>query len=173
MIEFDYVNTYIPHLWKSTKRINLGFEPNAEQELVFKQVFGSARFVWNQILAVSFEMLANNERINKVNLVNKFWITKKKKPECAFLENSSNGVSLQQKCVILDAWGSSLTRKNNQDAWQRLHFESHDVKVGEVLNGTQKAGGEIMKTRNVYIVGGAVFHLWNLWPHIETSQVKN
>ena len=35
------------------------------------KLLGSARFVWNQILAVSFEMLANNERINKVNLVNK------------------------------------------------------------------------------------------------------
>lgn len=97
---------------KINKAYKFRLEPNAEQELVLNKLLGSARFVWNQILAVSFEMLANNERINKVNLVNKI-PELRKKPECAFLENSSNGVSLQQKVRDLgDAWGSSLTRKN-------------------------------------------------------------
>ena len=58
---------------KINKAYKFRLEPNAEQELVLNKLLGSARFVWNQILAVSFEMLAKNERINKVN----WWCFKK------------------------------------------------------------------------------------------------
>ena len=37
--------------------------PNQEQEILLNQAIGSARFVWNQVLAKSFEMFAKNERI--------------------------------------------------------------------------------------------------------------
>ncbi len=37
--------------------------PNKEQEILLNQAIGSARFVWNQVLAKSFEMFAKNERI--------------------------------------------------------------------------------------------------------------
>ena len=104
---------------KINKAYKFRLEPNAEQELVLNKLLGSARFVWNQILAVSFEMLANNERINKVNLVNKI-PELRKKPECAFLENSSNGVSLQQKVRDLgDAWGKFFNKKEQAKLKQK------------------------------------------------------
>ena len=37
--------------------------PNKEQEILLNQAIGSARFVWNQILAKSFEMFAKDEYI--------------------------------------------------------------------------------------------------------------
>ncbi|QJB47794.1 IS200/IS605 family element transposase accessory protein TnpB [Acinetobacter sp. NEB149] len=104
---------------KINKAYKFRLESNAEQELVLNKLLGSARFVWNQILAVSFEMLANNERINKVNLVNKI-PELRKKPECAFLENSSNGVSLQQKVRDLgDAWGKFFNKKEQAKLKQK------------------------------------------------------
>ena len=104
---------------KINKAYKFRLEPNAEQELVLNKLLGSARFVWNQILAVSFEMLAKNERINKVNLVNKI-PELRKKPECAFLENSSNGVSLQQKVRDLgDAWGKFFNKKEQAKLKQK------------------------------------------------------
>ena len=104
---------------KINKAYKFRLEPNAEQELVLNKLLGSARFVWNQILAVSFEMLANNERINKVNLVNKI-PELRKKPECAFLEKSSNGVSLQQKVRDLgDAWAKFFDKKEQAKLKQK------------------------------------------------------
>jgi putative transposase len=104
---------------KIKKAYKFRLEPNAEQELVLNKLLGSARFVWNQILAVSFEMLAKNERINKVNLVNKI-PELRKKPECAFLEKSSNGVSLQQKVRDLgDAWAKFFDKKEQAKLKQK------------------------------------------------------
>ncbi|MGE6571727.1 RNA-guided endonuclease InsQ/TnpB family protein, partial [Psychrobacter namhaensis] len=57
---------------------------------------GSARFVWNQMLAISFEMFAKNEFINATNLVNKI-MDIKSNPDFEFLKTSSNAVTLQQK----------------------------------------------------------------------------
>ena len=37
--------------------------PSQEQEILLNQAIGSARFVWNQILAKSFEMFAKDEFI--------------------------------------------------------------------------------------------------------------
>ena len=37
--------------------------PNQEQEILLNQAIGSARFVWNQILAKSFEIFAKDEYI--------------------------------------------------------------------------------------------------------------
>ena len=56
---------------KVNKAYKFRFEPNADQEVVLNNLLGSTRFVWNQMLVVSFGMFARNERINAVNLVNK------------------------------------------------------------------------------------------------------
>jgi len=98
---------------KINKAYKFRLEPNVEQEVVLNNLVGSARFVWNQVLAISFEMLARNERINKVNLVNKI-PELRKKPECAFLGKNSNGVSLQQKVRDLgDAWAKFFNPKEH------------------------------------------------------------
>ncbi|NLN58685.1 MAG: IS200/IS605 family element transposase accessory protein TnpB [Gammaproteobacteria bacterium] len=120
---------------KINKAYKFRLEPNAEQELVLNKLLGSARFVWNQILAVSFEMLANNERINKVNLVNKI-PELRKRPECAFLENSSNGVSLQQKVRDLgDAWGKFFDKKEQAKLKQKS-FKPKKPKFFKLPDGT-------------------------------------
>ncbi|MGP5076386.1 RNA-guided endonuclease InsQ/TnpB family protein, partial [Psychrobacter celer] len=79
-------------------------EPNAEQEVILNNLVGSARFVWNQVLAISFEMFAKDAFINATNLVNKI-MDLKDNPDFAFLKSSSNAVSLQQKVRDLaSAW---------------------------------------------------------------------
>ncbi|MDM1345128.1 MULTISPECIES: RNA-guided endonuclease TnpB family protein [Acinetobacter] len=121
---------------KINKAYKFRLEPNAEQELVLNKLLGSARFVWNQILAVSFEMLARNERINKVNLVNKI-PELRKKPECAFLENSSNGVSLQQKVRDLgDAWAKFFDKKEQAKLKQKP-FKAKKPKFFKLTDGSE------------------------------------
>ena len=89
---------------KINKAYKFRLEPNAEQEVILNNLVGSARFVWNQMLAVSFEMFAKNEFINATNLVNKI-IDIKANPDFAFLKASSNAVFLQQKIRDLaSAW---------------------------------------------------------------------
>ena len=56
---------------KINKAYQFRLEPTVEQAVVLNNLVGSARFVWNQILAASFEMFAKNEFINATSLVNK------------------------------------------------------------------------------------------------------
>ena len=89
---------------KINKAYKFRLEPNAEQEVILNNLAGSARFVWNHILAISFAMFAKDEFINATNLVNK--ITElKNNPDLGFLKIQSNAVSLQQKVRDLaSAW---------------------------------------------------------------------
>ena len=89
---------------KINKAYKFRLEPNAEQEIVLNNLVGSARFVWNQMLVISFEMFAKDEFINATNLVNKI-MDLKSNPDFEFLKSSSNAVSLQQKVRDLaSAW---------------------------------------------------------------------
>ena len=89
---------------KINKAYKFRLEPNVEQQVILNNLVGSARFVWNQVLAVSFEMFAKNEFINATNLVNKI-MDIKANPEFAFLRTHANAVSLQQKVRDLaSAW---------------------------------------------------------------------
>ena len=89
---------------KINKAYKFRLEPNAEQEIILNNLVGSARFVWNQMLAISFEMFAKNEFINANNLVNKI-MDLKNNPDFAFLKTHANAVSLQQKIRDLaSAW---------------------------------------------------------------------
>ena len=89
---------------KINKAYKFRLEPNTEQTVILNNLVGSARFVWNQMLAISFEMFANNEFINATNLVNKI-IDLKSNPDFDFLKTSSNAVALQQKVRDLaSAW---------------------------------------------------------------------
>ncbi|MGP5224013.1 RNA-guided endonuclease InsQ/TnpB family protein [Psychrobacter aquimaris] len=89
---------------KINKAYKFRLEPNAEQAVILNNLVGSARFVWNQMLAISFEMFAKNEFINATNLVNKI-MDVKNNPDFEFLKSSSNAVSLQQKVRDLaSAW---------------------------------------------------------------------
>ena len=81
---------------KINKAYKFRLEPNTEQEVILNNLVGSARFVWNQMLAISFEMFAKDEFINATNLVNKI-MDLKSNPDFEFLKTSSNAVSLQQK----------------------------------------------------------------------------
>ena len=89
---------------KINKAYKFRLEPNAEQEVILNNLVGSARFVWNHILAISFEMFAKDEFINATNLVNKI-MDVKNNPDFIFLKTHSNAVSLQQKVRDLaSAW---------------------------------------------------------------------
>ena len=98
---------------KINKAYKFRLEPNAEQEVILNNLVGSARFVWNQILAVSFEMFVQDQFINATNLVNKI-TDLKKRPEYAFLASHSNAVSLQQKIRDLaSAWSKFFNAKEH------------------------------------------------------------
>lgn len=100
---------------KINKAYKFRLKPNANQEVVLNNLVGSARFVWNQMLVVSFEMFAKNEFINATNLVNRI-TGLKRNPEYAFLASNSNAVSLQQKVRDLaSAWSRFLTPKEHTD----------------------------------------------------------
>ena len=89
---------------KINKAYKFRLEPNAEQEVMLNNLVGSARFVWNQMLALSFDMFAKNEFINATNLVNKI-MDIKANPDFDFLKTHANAVSLQQKVRDLaSAW---------------------------------------------------------------------
>ena len=89
---------------KINKAYQFRLEPNVEQQIILNNLVGSARFVWNQMLAISFEMFAKNEFINATNLVNKI-MDLKNNPDFSFLKSQSNAVSLQQKIRDLaSAW---------------------------------------------------------------------
>lgn len=89
---------------KINKAYKFRLEPNAEQEIILNNLVGSARFVWNEMLAISFEMFAKDEFINAINLVNKI-MDLKSNPDFEFLKSNSNAVSLQQKVRDLaSAW---------------------------------------------------------------------
>lgn len=121
---------------KINKAYKFRLEPNAEQEVVLNNLLGSARFVWNQILAVSFEMLAKNERITKDNLVRKI-PDLRKKPECAFLENSSNGVSLQQKVRDLGSAWEKFFNPKEQAKLKQKPFKAKKPKFFKLPDGTE------------------------------------
>ncbi len=86
---------------KINKAYKYRLEPNAEQEVILNNLVGCARFVWNQMLAISFEMFAKNEHINATNLVNKI-MDLKNNPDFAFLKTHANAVALQLKVRDLD-----------------------------------------------------------------------
>ncbi|MBO6224389.1 MAG: transposase [Psychrobacter sp.] len=89
---------------KINKAYKFRLDPNAEQEIILNNLVGSARFVWNQMLAISFDMFAKDEFINATSLVNKI-MDIKANPDFEFLKSSSNAVSLQQKVRDLaSAW---------------------------------------------------------------------
>ena len=90
---------------KINKAYKFRLEPNTEQEIILNNLVGSARFVWNQVLAISFEMFAKDAFINATNLVSKKIMDLKSNPDFEFLKTSSNAVSLQQKVRDLaSAW---------------------------------------------------------------------
>ena len=98
---------------KINKAYKFRLEPNAEQEIILNNLVGSARFVWNQILAISFEMFAKNEFINATNLVNKI-MDLKNNPDFDFLRTHANAVSLQQKIRDLaSAWSRFFDSKTH------------------------------------------------------------
>ena len=98
---------------KINKAYKFRLEPNAEQQIILNNLVGSARFVWNQMLAISFEMFAKNEFINATNLVNKI-MDLKNNPDFAFLRTHANAVSLQQKIRDLaSAWSRFFDSKTH------------------------------------------------------------
>ena len=98
---------------KINKAYKFRLEPNVEQQIILNNLVGSARFVWNQMLAISFEMFAKNEFINATNLVNKI-IDLKNNPDFDFLRTHANAVSLQQKIRDLaSAWSRFFDSKTH------------------------------------------------------------
>ena len=98
---------------KINKAYQFRLEPNVEQQIILNNLVGSARFVWNQMLAISFEMFAKNEFINATNLVNKI-MDLKNNPDFDFLRTHANAVSLQQKIRDLaSAWSRFFDSKTH------------------------------------------------------------
>ena len=92
--------------------------PNKEQEVLLNQAIGSARFVWNQILAKSFEMLAKNERIRYESIEKKL-VPLKKTPEFSFL-GQTYSACLQQKIKDLaKAWDKFFNPKEQAKLKQK------------------------------------------------------
>ncbi len=132
---------------KINKAYKFRLEPNVEQQVILNNLVGSARFVWNQMLAMSFEMFANNEFINATNLVNKI-MDLKNNPDFEFLKSHSNAVSLQQKVRDLAS------------AWSRFF----DPKVHAKLKENKK---KIRKPKFFTLADGTEIQLRPLMPRFK------
>ena len=132
---------------KINKAYKFRLEPNVEQQVILNNLVGSARFVWNQMLAMSFEMFANNEFINATNLVNKI-MDLKNNPDFEFLKSHSNAVSLQQKVRDLAS------------AWSRFF----DPKVHAKLKENKK---KIRKPKFFKLADGTEIQLRPLMPRFK------
>ena len=132
---------------KINKAYKFRLEPNVEQQVILNNLVGSARFVWNQMLAMSFEMFANNEFINATNLVNKI-MDLKNNPDFEFLKTHANAVSLQQKVRDLAA------------AWSRFF----DPKVHARLKENKK---KPRKPKFFKLADGTEIQLRPLMPHFK------
>ena len=93
---------------KINKAYKFRLEPNAEQEIILNNLVGSARFVWNQILAISFEMFAKNEYINATSLVNKI-TDLKNNPDFSFLKSQSNAGPYSKRFVTWHRLGQDFS----------------------------------------------------------------
>ena len=89
--------------------------PHQEQEILLNQAIGSVRFVWNQILAQSFELFIKEEYI-RYEVLEKHLLPLKKNPDFSFL-NDTFSASLQQKIRDL---ASAWSRFFNPKAHARL-----------------------------------------------------
>ncbi|WP_201625277.1 RNA-guided endonuclease InsQ/TnpB family protein [Psychrobacter immobilis] len=121
---------------KINKAYKFRLEPNAEQQIILNNLVGSARFVWNQMLAISFEMFAKNEFINATNLVNKI-IDLKNNPDFDFLRTHANAVSLQQKIRDLaSAWSRFFDSKTHTRLKENKK-KSRKPKFFKLVDGTE------------------------------------
>ena len=107
--------------------------PNKEQEILLNQAIGSARFVWNQVLAKSFEMFAKNERI-RYETIEKKLLPLKKTPEFSFL-GQTYSACLQQKIKDLaKAWDKFFNPKEQAKLKQKP-FKAKKPKFFKLPNG--------------------------------------
>ena len=121
---------------KINKAYQFRLEPTVEQAVVLNNLVGSARFVWNQMLAISFEMFAKNEFINATNLVNKI-MDLKNNPDFSFLKSQSNAVSLQQKIRDLaSAWSRFFDPKVHA-RYKENKKKPRKPKSFKLLDGTE------------------------------------
>lgn len=121
---------------KINKAYKFRLEPNAEQEVILNNLVGCTRFIWNQLLALSFEMFHAKEHINAVNLVNKIPLVKSN-PDFAFLSNHSNAVSLQQKARDLaSAWAKFFNPKEHARLQQNKR-KPKKLKFFKLSDGTE------------------------------------
>jgi len=121
---------------KINKAYRFRLEPNAEQQVILNHLVGSARFVWNQLLAISFEMLSKNEFINATVLVNKI-IDLKRNPDFGFLKTHANAVTLQQKARDLAAaWSRFFDPKTHSRYKQAKAKKPRKPKFFKLANGT-------------------------------------
>ena len=121
---------------KINKAYKFRLEPNAEQQIILNNLVGSARFVWNQMLAISFEMFAKNEFINATNLVNKI-MDLKNNPDFDFLRTHANAVSLQQKIRDLaSAWSRFFDSKTHTRLKENKK-KSRKPKFFKLVDGTE------------------------------------
>ena len=86
--------------------------PNKEQEILLNQAIGSARFVWNQILAKSFEMFAKDEYI-RYETIEKNLVPLKKKPEFSFLGQTYSACLQQKIRDLAQAWNKYYNPKEH------------------------------------------------------------
>ncbi|OTG71228.1 transposase [Acinetobacter sp. A1-4-2] len=92
--------------------------PNEEQEILLNQAIGSARFVWNKILAESFELFSKEEYI-RYEVLEKHLLPLKKNPDFAFLGDTFSA-SLQQKIRDLaKAWAKFFDPKEHTQLKQK------------------------------------------------------
>ncbi|WOE33228.1 MULTISPECIES: helix-turn-helix domain-containing protein [unclassified Acinetobacter] len=86
--------------------------PHQEQQILLNQAMGSARFVWNQMLAKSFKMFAKDEYI-RYESIEKNLKPLKKTPEFSFLGNTYSACLQQKIRDLAQVWAKFYHPKDH------------------------------------------------------------
>ena len=109
--------------------------PNKEQEILLNQAIGSARFVWNQILAKSFEMFAKDEYI-RYETIEKNLVPLKKKPEFSFLGQTYSACLQQKIRDLAQAWNKYYNPKEHARLKENKR-KPHKPKFFKLTDGSE------------------------------------
>ncbi len=119
LIKFKHINSFVNNdLVKISQHYKFRLLPNQEQEIWLNQAIGSARFVWNQILAKSFEMFAKDEFI-RYETIEKNLVPLKKTPEFSFLGDTYSACLQQKIRDLATAWDKFYNPKEQAKLKQK------------------------------------------------------
>ena len=107
------------------KGIKLRLYPNKTQKDQLWQMFGTDRFVWNQMLAMMNERYQNNKDLPFLSKFKLDYLLKPLKKEYPFLKNSDSSSLQVVNASLYQAWKNFFNDKTGKVGKQRFHSRKY------------------------------------------------